>query len=934
MKKALKLLPSLLLLSLTLVTGCKSEPKYRIGVSQCSQDDWRAKMNEEIMRETLLRNDIYVEIRSADDSNEKQIDDLRYFAHNKFDIIIAAPNESEALTPIIDSIYKADIPIIIFDRRVDSDNYTVYWGPDNYQIGIAAAEYVNSIDKEAKILEIQGNLETSPATERHNGFQKYVETHAPLRLLASGMVHDWSADGAERQVDSLLRIYPQTSVIYAHNDRLAIGAANATRKAGRDDIKIIGIDASPSIGIHAVADSIIDATFMYPTEGRKLIHTAISVLEGDRARHQQDIYLPTGTAVDLSNAEILLRQYEALKVETDNIESLKNRLDLFQKQHSSQKQILLGVVIILFLSFIIIFLLLRSFWTGKQHREAIERQNQQLLRQRDKIEGQNRQLKKQHDEINDILTRLKQATQSKLTFFTNVSHDLRTPLTLIAEPVEQLVSADNLSPAQTKLMKLAQKNVKILMRLINQILDFRKYETDRLNINLSEVNIASEIRDWTEAFNEVALKRHLKFKVDIPATAAEYNIAIDVEKIERVLFNLLSNAFKFTPANGTVSVTLDKDESNVYLTVSDNGKGISQDDIQRIFERFFKSQEVNPQGSGIGLALSKAFVELHGGTIRVQSEEGKGATFTVQIPIRHITETERPSAHLPLPEADVTSELADIDDTPQMPSTVDKTILIIDDNADICTLIKALTSDRFTVIQASNGAMGIKLATKYVPDLIICDVMMPGIDGLETCRRLKSEVTTSHIPVLMLTACAMDEQRVAGYNCGADAYLTKPFSSAVLLARIDSLIENRKRLYATNKTEMSVSVRNSTTPPDSLTHGTDFKDIDSEFFNRFVEIVSRNLSNPDFNIDEIGQEMGVSRVQLYRKLKSLTNYSPTDLLRIIRLQKAATLLKTTEYTVNEVSYAVGFTSHSYFTKCYKKYFGESPSESQRRTSKL
>ena len=226
---------------------------------------------------------------------------------------------------------------------------------------------------------------------------------------------------------------------------------------------------------------------------------------------------------------------------------------------------------------------------------------------------------------------------------------------------------------------------------------------------------------------------------------------------------MLSNSHLQT--NGTVSVTLDKDESNVYLTVSDNGKGINKDDIHRIFERFFKSEKVNPQGSGIGLALSKAFVELHGGTIFVQSEEGKGATFTVQIPIRHITETERPSAHLPLPEADVTSELADIDDTPQLPSTTDSTILIIDDNADICTLIKALTSDRFTVIQASNGATGIKLATKYVPDLIICDVLMPGIDGLEPCRRLKSEITTSPIPVLLPTACAMHEAPVGGSNC-------------------------------------------------------------------------------------------------------------------------------------------------------------------------
>ena len=435
------------------------------------------------------------------------------------------------------------------------------------------------------------------------------------------------------------------------------------------------------------------------------------------------------------------------------------------------------------------------------------------------------------------------------------------------------------------------------------------------------------MRDWTEAFREVAAKQHIKFKVELPLNAADFGIAVDIDKMERVLFNLLANAFKFTPENGVISVTLSKDSDNVIMTVADNGKGIGDDDIKQIFERFFKADKVSAQGSGIGLALTKAFVELHGGTISVISALGKGTTFTVQIPIRHIANEAAQSAESKLSTSQVSGELSRISENTEPQSESESTLLVIDDNADICALIKTLLNDKFTVLTASSGSEGIRLATKFVPDVIVCDVMMPGIDGIETCNRLKTEITTSHIPVLMLTACALDEQRIAGFNCGADAYVTKPFNSEVLIAQINSLIENRRRVQESyQKQDFSAPASDASVPA--------LRDIDSEFYQKFAEIVGKEMANPNLNVDAIAAALGISRVQMYRKLKALTNYSPTDLVRIMRLQRAATMLKTSRATVAEICFAVGFTSHSYFTKCYHEYFGESPSESQHRTSKL
>lgn len=365
---------------------------------------------------------------------------------------------------------------------------------------------------------------------------------------------------------------------------------------------------------------------------------------------------------------------------------------------------------------------------------------------------QNRLLEEERDKQKMLNEKLEEATQSKLMFFTNVSHDLRTPLTLIAEPVAQLAEADNLTRQQATLIKIADKNVRILRRLINQILDFRKYENGKLDLKLSEVDFGKAIEEWMESFRAVARKRDIRLALDAP-DGESVKMALDSEKIERVFFNLVSNAFKYTPDNGTITVAYHIDGDMLSLSVADTGEGISERDLGNIFDRFFQVDRVHPKGSGIGLSLAKAFVELHGGSISVESEVNKGSVFTVKLPVIHVSEVA--SEVEPVNSgADVEAELGSIESAFEMEAEK-PVVLVIDDNRDIQKLVGELLAADYNVVVASNGAEGVKRAVKYVPDLVICDVMMPVMDGLECCRRLKEEVSTSHIPVLMLTACSM-----------------------------------------------------------------------------------------------------------------------------------------------------------------------------------
>lgn len=886
--------------------GCSEEKTYKIGVSQCSQDDWRMKMNDEINREIMFHEDAVVEIRSADDNNERQISDIRYFADNDFDIIIVSPNEAAALTPIIKEVYERGIPVVVFDRNINGDTYTARIGVDDEGLGRSAAHYaLHMLGSEAKAIEIYGLSGSTPAEGRHKGF--VGEFEAGGGTVLAGVPGNWNKEDAVQVVDSLLTVYPDVDLIYAHNDRMAIGASEVASRRGRRDIKIIGIDAAPEIGIRAVADSVIDATFLYPTEGHRVLQTALAILKGEP--YERETILPVSSAVDLSNADILLLQNENLKQETDKMRLLKTRIDDYWEKHSSQTSLFYASIAIIVLLFGVGFLLLRAYWQRSRHQKELLAQNRLLEEERDKQKSLNSQLQ--------------DATQSKLMFFTNVSHDLRTPLTLIAEPVSQLSHADNLTASQLSLMKIADKNVKILQRLINQILDFRKYENGKLGLHLVEADINRSIRDWMESFYSIARKRDIDLRLE--ASDSPMPMAFDSEKIERVFFNLLSNAFKYTANNGKITVSYAAVDDELVLRVADTGEGISERDLGSIFDRFYQAERVHPRGSGIGLSLAKAFVELHGGTISVESTVGKGSVFTVRLPIRHVAESTA-EHEKSISAADVDVELdtteSEISMNPDKPI-----VLVIDDNSDIRSMVGQLLNNEYNIITASNGKEGVRMAARYVPDLIICDVMMPVMDGMECCRRIKSEVTTSHIPVLMLTACTMDEQRIEGYDNGADGYLSKPFSSAVLLSRCASLIANRKRIkelwHANKLAGETVSSQPVRVPS---------KDIDNEFYNRFLEIFKTEMGNADLSVDMIASRMGLERSQFYRKIKALTNYAPVELMRRLRLQQGHILLTSSDRTISEIAYEIGFSTPAYFTKCYREAYGVTPTETRNNIS--
>lgn len=891
--------------------GCTESKTYRIGVSQCSQDDWRAKMNDEINREIMFHEDAVAEIRSADDSSAKQIADIRYFVDNGFDIIIVSPNEAEALTPIIKEVYEKGIPVVIFDRNINGDTYTARIGVDDRGLGRSAAHYALHISgKGAKAIEIYGLKGSTPAEGRHEGFVSEFEKNGGT--LLTSVASNWNKEDAEAAVDSLLEIYSDVDLIYAHNDRMAIGASEVARRHGRRDIRIIGIDAAPNIGIKAVADSVIDATFLYPTEGHRLIQTALAILKNEP--YKKETILPVSSAVDLTNADILLLQNEALKEETGKMKLLKAQVDDYWAQHSSQTSLFYASIAIIVLLFGVGFLLLRAYWQRSRHQKELMARNRLLEEEKNKQTQLNEQLRI--------------ATQSKLVFFTNVSHDLRTPLTLIAEPVAQLAEAGNLTPQQSTLIRIANKNIKILQRLINQILDFRKYENGKLGLTLTETDFSRVVGDWMESFYSVARKRDIKLTLVGPAQETPVVMAIDVEKIERVFFNLLSNAFKYTPDNGSITVSYESDGDNLTFRVADTGEGISARDLGNIFDRFYQVDRINPKGSGIGLSLAKAFVELHGGSISVESTLNVGTEFTVKLPVRHVSETVA-EADRTIAREDAGAELDNIESD----FTFDDNkplVLIIDDNRDIQKLVGELLASDYNIIAAPNGREGVRLAARYVPDLIICDVMMPVMDGLECCRRIKEEVSTSHIPVLMLTACSLDEQRVEGYESGADGYLPKPFNSSVLKSRCASLIANRKRIKDLWQSG-PFPVVSDRKPKAMESLGT--TDIDSDFYRRFLDILMKEIGNQDLNVDMIASKLGLERSQFYRKIKSLTNYAPVELIRRLRLQRGRELLLTTDRTVAEIAYETGFSTPAYFTKCYRDAYGETPSQARANLAK-
>ena len=865
---------------LTLVFSACSDnnvKKYVIGVSQCSEDIWRDKLNNELVMSTYQHDNVTLKFASANDNDRLQKQQIEQFIKEGVNLLIVSPNQIHTISSVIDKAYDAGIPVILFDRKTDSRKYTAFIGADNYEAGHEIGYFIGQqLEGKGNIAEICGLQASSPAIERNRGFMDALKNYPDIKVVARGY-GDWIKESGVTAMDSILVQSKESfQYVFAQNDRMALGALQSIKKHKVKGIKIVGIDALPvpGGGMENVRDGNLEASYIYPTRGDSVMQLALNILE--KKPYKRDNYLK-GALVTKANANVLLMQNEEMNKQTARLNALHGKVDTYLVQYNHQKMYIVLFSIILLLLIGIMVYIYRTILMKRRIEE--------------------------------------EANKAKLQFFTNISHELRTPLTLIADPVNYIIHDDNLNLQQRNMLQIVQRNVLVLTQLVSEILDFRKVQNGKMELRLSDFNLAESMKQWIMLFSASAQKKHIAISMDAPDTIM---LRADQDKIERICYNLLSNALKYTSEGGEITLTAKEENGRVMISVADNGCGISSDELPYIFDRFYQAKNAG-RGTGIGLAIVKAFTELHHGEVSATSIEGKGSTFTIHIPVRQKGEvTNQPTEKIeqlvePSSAEEVPNQARHIDELIQPYQTDKPEVLIIDDNIDIRTYLRSVLSEKYNVSEAADGKAGLELARKIVPDIVLSDIMMPVMDGLAFCQQLKTDKAISHIPVILLTARSLDEQRAEGYEHGADAYLSKPFSLRLLLSRIDNLIESRKKLNQT----WSKGVED-----DEI--GNISNEIDKSFLKQLRKIIQENLANSDLSVEQIGDEIGLSRVQLYRKVKALTGYSPVEIVRKARLTRARHLLQTTERTVSEVAYAVGFSTPSYFSKCYKDEFGENP----------
>ena len=865
---------------LTLVFSACSDnnvKKYVIGVSQCSEDIWRDKLNNELVMSTYQHDNVTLKFASANDNDRLQKQQIEQFIKEGVNLLIVSPNQIHTISSVIDKAYDAGIPVILFDRKTDSRKYTAFIGADNYEAGHEIGYFIGQqLEGKGNIAEICGLQASSPAIERNRGFMDALKNYPDIKVVARGY-GDWIKESGVTAMDSILVQSKESfQYVFAQNDRMALGALQSIKKHKIKGIKIVGIDALPvpGGGMENVRDGNLEASYIYPTRGDSVMQLALNILE--KKPYKRDNYLK-GALVTKANANVLLMQNEEMNKQTARLNALHGKVDTYLVQYNHQKMYIVLFSIILLLLIGIMVYIYRTILMKRRIEE--------------------------------------EANKAKLQFFTNISHELRTPLTLIADPVNYIIHDDNLNSQQRSMLQIVQRNVLVLTQLVSEILDFRKVQNGKMELRLSDFNLSESMKQWIMLFSVSAQKKHIAISMDAPDTIM---LRADQDKIERICYNLLSNALKYTSEGGEISLMAKEEDGRVMISVADNGCGISSDELPYIFDRFYQAKNAG-RGTGIGLAIVKAFTELHHGEVSATSIEGKGSTFTIHIPVRQKGEvTNQPTEKIeqlvePSSAEEVPNQARHIDELIQPYQTDKPEVLIIDDNIDIRTYLRSVLSEKYNVSEAADGKVGLELARKIVPDIVLSDIMMPVMDGLAFCQQLKTDKAISHIPVILLTARSLDEQRAEGYEHGADAYLSKPFSLRLLLSRIDNLIESRKKLNQT----WSKGVED-----DEI--GNISNEIDKSFLKQLRKIIQENLANSDLSVEQIGDEIGLSRVQLYRKVKALTGYSPVEIVRKARLTRARHLLQTTERTVSEVAYAVGFSTPSYFSKCYKDEFGENP----------
>lgn len=708
------------ILLLLVFVSC-SDRRTVIGVSQCSDDLWRQKVNREIKIGQYQYKNVDVVFASADNNGQRQARQIDSLVKTKVDLLVVAPSDVKTVAPAIERAYRAGIPVILYDRMIESTHYTAYLGTDNVAIGKEVADYLaHQLQGRGTVVEITGERGSTPVADRHRGFMQGMKAFPQIQVVT--LEGDWNLAGAKKLMRQYMDAGKPVDAVFGHNDAEAWGAQQAAKEKNRDkQMLFVGIDGLPgeNQGVDLVDKGVMTASYIYPTKGEAIVPLAMNILQGKPYKRMNYFQSALVTA---ENAKLIDMQYKEIEGQTANLNAIYSSINDYMKMYRWQKIISILAVAVVLLLLIMIF-----------YRRKVRREKEKLNKQR------------------------KQMADDKIAFFTNVSHQLRTPLTLVSGPLNRLMQADNYTEEQKMLLQVVLRNVGQLETLTADVLNFK---------------------EQVDAMNQ--------------ASADE---ACEKELSQHVL---------------------------------------------------------------------------------------------------------RDSRHQMLLQQDV-EELS--------------TILIVDDNEDIRSYLRVLLAGQYYVIEASDGQNGLRLAKESVPDLIVSDVMMPVMDGLTFCSKIKEDEVTSHIPVILLTARSEESQRIEGYEHGADAYITKPFSDHLLLVRISNLLQARRQRKNDEAKQMLSAEDIQTDEPG-----------ERMFLERFKKAAKSHIGDANLRMDDLGSELSLSKVQMYRKVKALTGKTPAEVLREMRMQKAYSLLKQTDKTISEVAAEVGFAIPGYFSACFKKQFGINPTE--------
>lgn len=903
--------------------ACSRKPEvFTIGVSQCSVDAWREAANNEIGQEALFYNNLNLVFKSVRDDSQQQIADIEQFIEDGVDLLIISPNESSALSPVVEKAYDAGIPVVLYDRKVDSDKYTAFIGGDNRQIGSIAGSYTLSIiDGRKRIALIRGTRGSTADTERYEGFVSVLDQQkisgAAIAVEAYANFTREDARKAMGEILSKTREEDPYDLVFAFNDEMAAGVYDAYVEAGMKKPFIMGIDAllaaDGSGTIPYILDGMIDASFIYPTGGNAVISLAHRILMGEPFERENIL---STEMVNRTNVRVYQTQVNQLAEKQRRAEELNTRIQAYNQRYERQQQLM--YIILAFVVILGMVLILLAFTMRTRNRLVVRlnEQNAQIRKQVESLEAQKKQLI-------DLSEQLEETTQAKLNFFTNISHEFKTPLSLISGPIDDLISNKQM-PANAEVpLDILKRNSSKLTRLITELLDFRTLESGNLAVNYSMGNLDTFLREILKMFADVIRRRNLHFEYEVDDSG--YEIPFDPIKMEKVFTNLLSNAFNHVDKEGTIRIRLSstpiESGRDINLSVFNSGSYIPPENIEKIFQRFY-TLDAEQKGTGIGLALVTSLVDALGGVIQVDSEQATGTTFTVKIPLekdlltdaRFNTKTYVPEfAKLKLAtmgEEDVASGILD-----EMAREEGKpTVLVIEDNVDMRYYIRTILSSDYHVLLAKDGSIGTSKAFKLLPDIVLCDIMMPDMDGYEVCRQLKGNPSTKDIPIILLTACSLDEQRARGYESGAEAFMQKPFNVTTLKVRMRQLLQRKEQISSEIQGDWLIGRKAGTLSSAAAT-----------MLNRFREYVEEHIME-NISLDEIAQHLGYSKSKLYRELKDVTEYSPIDLVNLVRLHKAVDLMTREQQNITEAAFNTGFSSPSYFSRTFLKYYYMRPKD--------